>query len=165
MTDSLSIRRDRVVTIRYDLYSSTGELYESNRSDSAGQALLYGHGGLLAGLEKALLGKAAGDELDLELSPELAFGHRDDSLQQRISKKHFTNPKRLAVGQIAALRTREGTRQVTVVKVGAKMVDVDLNHPRAGETLRVVATVESVREATPQELAHGHAHGAGGHNH
>ena len=85
MTDSLSIRRDRVVTIRYDLYSATGELYESNRSDSAGQALLYGHGGLLAGLEKALLGKAAGDELDLELSPELAFGHRDDSLQQRIS--------------------------------------------------------------------------------
>lgn len=163
--ESPRIQRDRVVSIRYELFSETGELYESNRQDSEPQALLYGHGGLLPGLEQALLGKLAGDEIDVQLTPEQAFGARDDTQQQRISKKHFANGKKLRVGQIATLQTRDGARQVTVIKVGAKMLDVDLNHPHAGENLRIKAQVESVRDATHEELAHGHAHGAGGHHH
>lgn len=165
MTDPLSIQHQRVVTIRYDLFSAQGELYESNRAAPEPQALLCGHGGVLPGLERALLGKHAGDEIDVELSPEQAFGVRDDSLTQRISKKHFANPKRLKVGDVAVLKTQQGARPVTVLKVGAKVVDVDLNHPRAGESLRILASVEAVREATQEELAHGHAHGSGGHHH
>ena len=165
LNEPLKVQRDRIVTLRYDLFSMQGELYESNRDSAEPQALLYGRGGVLPGLETALLGKAAGDALDIELAPEQAFGARDESRKQRISKKHFANPKHLKVGEVAVLQTREGARQVTVLKVGAKVVDVDLNHPRAGETLRLKVDVEAVREASAEELAHGHAHGAGGHKH
>jgi len=163
--NNLKVQRDRVVSIRYELFSEKGELYESNSQERDPQALLYGHGGVLPGLEQALLGATAGDQIDITLSPEQAFGARDETQKQRISKKHFANGKSLKAGQVATLQTREGARHVTVIKVGAKMLDVDLNHPHAGENLRVKAQVESVRDATREELAHGHAHGAGGHHH
>jgi FKBP-type peptidyl-prolyl cis-trans isomerase SlyD len=164
MTQSISIQRDRIVEIHYDLRDAADNLLETTREGPA-KLLLYGHGNLLAGLERALLGKSAGDNFDLQLPPAEAFGERQADLTQRVSKKHFRSPKRLRPGMQTMLQSRQGPRLVTVLKVGSSVVDVDLNHPRAGHTLNCSIDVISVRAATKEELAHGHAHGPGGHAH
>ncbi|MDA1076909.1 MAG: peptidylprolyl isomerase, partial [Proteobacteria bacterium] len=72
------------------------------------------------------------------------------------------DPRRLKPGQVTRLQTEHGSRPVTIVKVGSKMVDVDLNHPHAGATLRFNIHIHAVRKATREELSHGHAHGSHG---
>ena len=94
-----------------------------------------------------------------------AFGPRRENWTQRISKKHFARGTRFQPGASARLQTDQGMRTVTVIKVGNKFVDVDLNHPLAGRTVTVEIELLEVRDATAEEKAHGHAHGAGGHHH
>ena len=112
-----------------------------------------------------MLGKAAGESLNVTLPPERAFGLRDEKLKERLSKKYLKHVKRLSPGLITQVQTKNGPKPVTVLKVGSKVVDVDLNHPRAGQTLKFAIDVVSVRAATEEELAHGHAHAPGGHQH
>lgn len=160
----LAIAKDRVAEIHYTLYDAEGTELESTK-DNPAHAFLVGHRGILAGLEEALIGQKAGAKLDVTLPPERAFGLRDETLKDRMSKKYFKNANRLKAGMLTQVNTKTGPRPITIIKVGAKMVDVDLNHPRAGKSLRFDLEVVSVREATAEELSHGHAHGAGGHQH
>ena len=164
MTDALTIANNRVVEIHYTLHNEANEELESTH-DGAPRAFLVGHRGILAGVEEALLGKEPGDTLKVTLPPERAFGLRDESLKERMSKKYFKHAPRLKPGMITQVQTKNGPRPVTIVKVGSKVVDVDLNHPRAGDTLTFALEVVSVREATAEELSHGHAHAPGGHQH
>jgi FKBP-type peptidyl-prolyl cis-trans isomerase SlyD len=164
VTDALTIEKDRVVRVHYDIRDPAGELVESSR-DEAPFAVLHGHGALLPALENALVGHRAGDRVDLTLEPGDAFGERRADWTQRVSKKYFPNAARLKPGMQAQLQTEQGPRTVTVVKVGGKVIDVDLNHPLAGRTLRFELEVVDVREATPEEISHGHAHGPDGHHH
>jgi FKBP-type peptidyl-prolyl cis-trans isomerase SlyD len=127
--------------------------------------VLVGHRTLLRGLEQALEGHVAGDRISVTLPPEQAYGPRQDDRVRRVSKKYFAQPNRLRPGEVTRLRTEQGFRAVTVVKVGGKMVDVDLNHPYAGLTLHFDLEVLDVREASAEEIAHGHVHGPGGHHH
>ncbi|MFM8355516.1 MAG: peptidylprolyl isomerase [Gammaproteobacteria bacterium] len=101
----------------------------------------------------------------MALNPEQAFGERREDFVQRLSKKYLQNAARLKPGMQTTLQTKDGPRTVTVLKVGGKVVDVDLNHPLAGLALNFDLEVVDVRAATAEELAHGHAHGAGGHHH
>ena len=110
-------------------------------------------------MEQALTGRAAGDRFSITLEPTEAYGPRRDDAKQRVSKKYFADPKRLRPGLITQLRTEQGERSVMIIKVGVKMVDVDLNHPLAGRTLTFDIEVVDVREATAEEISHGHAHG------
>jgi len=158
------VAEDCVVEFHYTLHNSNDELLESTQGD-APRAVLVGHRGILAGVEEAMLGKQAGDKLDVTLPPERAFGLRDETLKERLSKKYLKHVKRLQPGLITQVQTKSGPRPVTILKVGSKVVDVDLNHPRAGQTLTFALEVVSVREATAEERAHGHAHGPGGHHH
>jgi len=87
-----------------------------------------------------------------------------DSIQ-RVPLKHLRARGRLRPGMVAAVETEHGARQVTVVKVGKFNADVDTNHPLAGRTLSFDIEVLEVRAASEEEIAHGHAHGAGGHHH
>ena len=93
-----------------------------------------------------------------------AYGSVKPDAIQRFSKKYFAQGNKLKVGQQTTLRTRESQQLVTVVKVGGKVVDVDLNHPLAGKTLNFDIEIKEVRAATPSEIAHGHDH-QGGHEH
>lgn len=161
---NLTIANNTVVEFHYKLHDENDELLESTEGD-APRAVLIGHRGVLAGVEEAMLGKVAGDSLNITLPPERAFGLRDDSLKERLSKKYLKHVKRLAPGVITQVQTKNGPKPVTILKVGSKVVDVDLNHPRAGQTLKFAIEVVSVREATKEELAHGHAHAPGGHHH
>jgi FKBP-type peptidyl-prolyl cis-trans isomerase SlyD len=116
----------------------------------------------VAGLESELRGRRAGDELTVTVAPEDAYGARDPTAVQRVPIKHLVRPGKLAVGKVVAVNTSVGPRRATVLKVGRFNVDVDLNHPLAGKTLIFDVKVLDVREATSEEIAHGHAHGPGG---
>lgn len=163
-TETPVIAKNSVVEFHYTLHNAEGELLESTAGDNP-RAFLVGHRGVLAGVEEAMLGKTAGESLSVTLPPERAFGLRDESLKERLSKKYLKHVKRLTPGLITQVQTKNGPKPVTILKVGSKVVDVDLNHPRAGQTLTFAIDVVSVRDATPEELSHGHAHGPGGHHH
>jgi FKBP-type peptidyl-prolyl cis-trans isomerase SlyD len=126
---------------------------------------LHGQGGLLPGLESALEGKQVDDNLEVTLTPDQAFGERSPDAEQRIPLKHLGGAKQWQPGMTATVNTQQGHRQVTIIKVGHTMATVDTNHPLAGKTLTFNLTVAEVREASAEELHHGHAHGPGGHHH
>ena len=129
--------------------------------------MLYMHGrkGLFQALEDVLEGKQSGDRVEVTLTPEQAYGERQDSPFQRIPIKHLMPKKKPRMGDVFQVNTEDGPRQVVIQKIGKFNVDVDTNHPLAGKSLRFEIEISDVREATEEELAHGHAHGAGGHQH
>ena len=158
------IERDRVVRFHYSFAGDGGEVIESSREREA-VAVLQGHGNIVRGVDEALAGRAAGDSFQVTVAPEEGYGRRIDGRTQRVPKKHVRGPKRLKPGDQVILETNQGVRDVTVLKVGRTVVDVDLNHPLAGQTLVFDIEILEVREAQPEELAHGHVHGPGGHGH
>ncbi|HEY6984683.1 MAG TPA: peptidylprolyl isomerase [Rhodanobacteraceae bacterium] len=161
----MKIEPKKVVVFHYTV-SEGGERFESSHDRGEPLAFLVGSGGLIPGLEKALLGREAGERFDVSVEPGEAYGDRRENFTQRVPKKYFQDAEHLKPGMLTVLSTREGgRRQVTVQKVGSSVVDVDLNHPLAGKTLRFDVEITDVRDATPEELAHGHAHGVGGHGH
>ena len=108
--------------------------------------------------------REAGDSFGVDVAAADAYGERRDGLTQRVPKKHFGN-QRLVPGQQVVLQTNFGPRAVTIQKVGMSVVDVDLNHPMAGKDLHFDVEIVDVREASPEEIEHGHVHGEGGHHH
>ncbi|WNO61889.1 peptidylprolyl isomerase [Rheinheimera sp. MMS21-TC3] len=167
----MQISKDTVVQFHYVLSDITSgqkvELENSNKKSNSDGPLLYlhGHQQMLAALEQAMEGKQAGDELDINLTPEQAYGERDENAIQSVQVKHLMGAKKWKVGMTAVVQTEHGQRQVTIVKMGMFKADVDTNHPLAGKSLNFLINITSVRPATTEELAHGHAHGEGGHNH
>ncbi len=130
---------------------------------------LHGHKQMIPGVEAALEGKQAGEKFSVTVAPGQAYGERNQNAIQRISISHVVNPTKRPIkfkpGMVVQVNTNEGPRMVVVVKAGLKTLDVDLNHPLAGKTLTFDLEVVSVRDATPEEIEHGHAHGVGGHQH
>jgi FKBP-type peptidyl-prolyl cis-trans isomerase SlyD len=159
----MEIKKNSVAMMQYQLRNEAGELLE-NAYENDPVAVLQGQGNVIRGLDSALLGHSAGDQFDVSVRPEDGYGLRQDDQIQRVSKKYFAKAKKLKPGMQTSLRTEEGTRLVTVVKIGGKVIDVDTNHPLAGQTLDFKVRITEVRDATPQEIAHRHAH-ADGHDH
>lgn len=164
----MQISADKVVSFHYNLNDVDGSLLESSY-DADPTLYLHGHGNILASLEDALEGKAEGDKITATLTPDQAYGDRKEGAVQRIPIKHLHNhaaiKNKLKPGSRVSVNTQHGPWEAVVLKVGKFNVDVDSNHPLAGKTLTFEIEVKAVREASAEELAHGHAHGAGGHNH
>ena len=160
----MNVSRDKVVRFHYELRDASGAELESTR-DREPHTILYGCGNIISGLERAMEERAAGDRFEVSVRPEEAYGLRRDGWTQRVSKKHLRGPKRFAPGMQVSLDTRRGFRTVTVLKVGSKFVDIDLNHPLAGVTLHFDVEIVEVRDAEQEEIAHGHVHGPGGVGH
>jgi FKBP-type peptidyl-prolyl cis-trans isomerase SlyD len=158
------VENRKVVAFHYTLTNDRGEELESSRERQP-MSYLHGAHNILPGLEKALAGKSAGDRLQVTLPPAEAYGERDPSRLQRIPAKHFTNPRAIRPGEQITLKTRQGQVPATVVKVGRFNIDIDSNHPLAGQTLTFDLEITDVREASAEEIAHGHAHEGGGHHH
>lgn len=158
--------KNHVIRFHYSVYAGP-EGSEPLESSFAREPLtvLLGHGGVIPGLERALIGKSQGERFEVEVTAAEAYGELREGFRQRVPKKYFREPGSLRAGMQTVVGTDQGPRLVTVVKVGMSVVDVDLNHPMAGKDLRFDIEVVEVREATPEELAHGHAHGPGGHQH
>lgn len=108
--------------------------------------------------------REAGESFSVDVTAADAYGERRDGLTQRVPKKHF-GAQKLVPGQQVVLNTNFGPRAVTIQKVGMSVVDVDLNHPMAGKDLHFDVEIVEVREASQEEIEHGHVHGDGGHHH
>lgn len=160
----MQVEEKKVVGIHYKLTDDDGKVLDS--SENADPLMfIYGIGMLIPGLEKALLGKAKGDQLNVSIAPVDAYGERDDQLTQSVPKSQFDEPEKLQVGMQFQVETEQGVLVVTVTEVNDQDVKIDGNHPLAGVNLNFDVTVEEVREATQEELDHGHVHGPGGVQH
>jgi FKBP-type peptidyl-prolyl cis-trans isomerase SlyD len=158
----MNIQKDTIVTIRYRVSDAQGKLIDEAKEPTS--YLHGGYGNTLAKIEAALEGQQAGYQTTLQLQPADAFGERDESLLQTIARKDF--PPGVKVGGQLMGRDADGAEQAfTVVKIKGDTVFLDGNHPWAGKTLRFSLKVIDVRAATPEEIAHRHAHGAHGHHH
>ena len=160
----MTIQQNKAVSFHYTLTNQAGEQLESSR-DGEPMSYLHGANNIIPGLEKAMAGKSSGDAFQVTVEPAEAYGERSEANIQRISAKLFKNLKKLLPGQIVGLQTRQGPMQVTVVKVGRFNVDVDANHPLAGQALTFDVKVMDVRDASDEETTHGHVHGPGGVDH
>ena len=160
----MKIEKDRVVRFHYAVAEAGQEAVENSKDGGQPLAILFGHGNIIPGLEKAMEGKEAGDSFKATVPANEAYGERRDGLTQRIPKKHF-GAQKLEPGMQVVLQTNFGPRAVTIQKVGMSVVDVDLNHPMAGKDLDFDIEIVEVREASAEELEHGHVHGDGGHHH
>ena len=157
--------KDKVIALHYTL-TVDGEKVESSHESGQPLWVLLGHGQLIPGLEKALDEHAVGDTLQVEIPPAEGYGERQEDQIQRVPKKYFQNGNRLKPGMVTVLSLKEGgQRAVTVHKVGMSTVDVDVNHPMAGKTLHFDVKVEDLRDATEEEIQHGHAHPPGAEAH
>jgi len=159
------IAHDKVVLIHYTLTDDAGKVLDSS-SGGDPLAYLHGQGNIISGLEKALEGRQAGDKLNVRVEPAEGYGVRDDSLVQQVPRRAFGSVKDVQAGMQFHAQTSQGQmRVVTVTRVQGDMVTVDGNHPLAGEVLNFDVEVTEVRDATGEELEHGHVHGPGGHHH
>ena len=159
----MKIAKDSVVRFHYTVSEVGQESLESSK-DREPLAILYGHGNIIPGLETAMLDREAGASFGVDVPAADAYGEKRDGLSQRVPKKHF-GAQKLEPGMQVVLQTNFGPRAVTIQKVGMSVVDVDLNHPMAGKDLHFDVEIVEVREASAEELEHGHVHGDGGHHH
>lgn len=160
----MQIAQNTVVQIHYTLKNAAGDVIDT----SAGQeplAYLHGGGNIVEGLESALAGKTVGDKLDVTVEPERGYGERREDLVQDVERSNFVGVEEIEVGMQFLAQTPWGEQPVTVIAVADDSVQLDGNHPLAGETLNFSVEVVDVRQASEEELQHGHAHGEGGHHH
>jgi FKBP-type peptidyl-prolyl cis-trans isomerase SlyD len=162
--DKATIADGKVVTLDYVLRDDEGTELDSSAS---GEPLCYLHGAgnVLPGLEAGLVGHALGDHLEIVVDPEEGFGEHDPRGIQRVSRDTFPPDTPLRVGLEFEAEGPDGDAILgRVLEVSDDEVTIDLNHPLAGVTLCFDVTVAAVRDATSEELAHGHPHGADGHH-
>ena len=160
----MKVIENAVVVIDYTLTDNDGEVIDS--SEGAGPlAYLQGAGNIIPGLETALLDKEAGDKIQASIEPKDAYGERVEDMKQEVPKELFGGIDNIEVGMQFESETDAGPVMVTVVEMGEEMITVDGNHPLAGVHLNFDVTVREVREASKEELEHGHVHGEGGHHH
>lgn len=161
----MQIANDKVVSIHYTLTNDKGETLDSSAGHEP-MAYLQGHMNIIPGLEKALEGKAVGDKVNAVIPPEEAYGPRNDTMVEEVSKEMFQGVDEIAPGmQFHAQNGQGGMQIITVVSVADDKVTIDGNHPLAGETLTFDVEVMDVREPSAEELEHGHVHGPEGHEH
>src|SRR5262245_39964669 len=157
--------RDKVVTIHYTLRDDKGQIIDSSRG---GDPLdyLHGHGGIVPGLERALNGKGVGDVVQISVLPKDGYGEPVGTGPRSVPRDAFPDDVDLAVAMQFFAPGPTGTPiQVWVTSVHHDHVHVDVNHPLAGATLHFDVEVMAIRDATADELSHGHAHGHDGHHH
>jgi len=160
----MSIQKDSVVTLHYTLKDDAGKVIDTSDGGEP-LAYLHGRGNLVAGLERELTGKAAGDKLTVQITPADGYGEFDAALVQRVPRRQLKGIAKIYVGLKLHAQTAEGPREVTVTQVLGDTVTIDANHRLAGKNLNFTVDITAIREATAEELEHGHVHGDHGHHH
>jgi len=160
----MQIGDQKVVTLHYTLTDNDGKVID--KSEDSSFAYLHGASNIIPGLEDALTGKSAGEEMSVSVSPEQAYGVRDESMMQQVPKNMFEDSSQIAVGtQFHAQGPNGEMLVVTVMEVKEEHVVVDGNHPLAGVELNFDVKIIEVRDASEEEVEHGHIHGPEGHHH
>lgn len=159
----MQVSDSKVVLFHYTLTNAKGELLDTSEGNNP-LGYLHGRGHIISGLERALEGRSAGDKINVTLSPDEAYGERDEELVQRVQRSAFQGVDSIEPGMQFQARYPEGPQTVTVTKVDGDEVTIDANHPLAGETLTFDVEIAEVREPTAEELQHGHVHSHDGHH-
>jgi len=160
----MQVQKNKVVAIDYTLTDAKGAMIDSS-SNHGPLYYIQGIGNLIPGLEKELEGKKAGDNIKVKIDAKDGYGERNDSLCQDVPKAQFESTEALEVGMQFEVETEQGELVVSVTKINGDTVTVDGNHPLAGVELHFDVTIKEIRDASAEELAHGHVHGPGGHHH
>ena len=159
----MKIARERVALFHYTLKNDDGEILDTSEGE-APMAYLHGEHNIVEGLENAMEGREAGDQFEVSVEPAGAYGEYDENLVQPVPREQFGDHP-VEVGNQFHADTAIGPRIVTVVAVHEDQVVIDANHSLAGENLHFKVEIVEVREATKDELDHGHVHGEDGHHH
>ena len=160
----MKIAEKHVVTLNYTLKDNDDNIID--KSEDGSFCYLHGASNIIPGLENALTGKASGDELSVSVDPEEGYGPRDDARIQEVPRDAFPPEPVIEPGMQFNAEGPDGQAvMVTIAKVEGDSVTVDGNHPLAGVTLNFDVSIADVREASAEELEHGHVHGPGGHQH
>ena len=160
----MQIAERTVASFNYTLTNDAGEIIDTSNG-RAPLAYLHGYHNIVPGLEKEMEGKRVGDKFDVVVAPEEGYGLPNPMLIQTVPREAFQGVDTIEVGMEFQAQTPQGPLSVVVSKVDADEVTVDGNHPLAGKTLHFAVEVTDVRDASLEELAHGHVHGEGGHHH
>ncbi|WP_076420322.1 peptidylprolyl isomerase [Colwellia sp. UCD-KL20] len=162
----MKITANKVAVIHYAVSNGEDTLIDSSY-DHEPLSIIHGTGYLIPGLENALEGHEVGDKFEVTVSPEEGYGERFDDYVQTVPKEMFAEIEDLAVGAQLRATTDDGEQTVIVVDITDSTITVDGNHPLAGIELKFEVEVLEVRDATEDELTHGHVHGegSGGHTH
>jgi len=158
------IAENNVVTLHYTLTDDEGTVLD--KSNDGSFLYLHGASNIIPGLENVLTGKHSGDELNVTVAPEEGYGERDDARREEVSRDMFPSDSEIKPGVQFHAEGPEGQMiTVTVIDVSDDTVTIDGNHPLAGVQLNFDVKIIDIREATAEELEHGHAHGPDGHPH
>jgi FKBP-type peptidyl-prolyl cis-trans isomerase SlyD len=160
----MQVIHNSVVVIHYTLRNDAGEVIDSSSGNDP-LAYLHGNGNLIPGLEREISGKQAGDKFSVRIAPEDGYGLQNESLIQQVPRNAFGANTAISVGMQFHAQSNHGEHTVTVTQVADDMITVDGNHPLAGQHLNFEVEIQEVREASQEELEHGHVHGPGGHHH
>ena len=153
----MKIEKNKVVSINYTLTDSKG--IKLDTSEGRGPLnFIHGNGHIIIGLEEALEGKLKGDKLAVSIVPEKGYGLKNDDMIQKIPRGQFDASQPIETGMQFNAQAEDRTIVVTVTKVEDDFITIDANHPLAGETLNFDVEVMNVREASADELSHGHVH-------
>jgi FKBP-type peptidyl-prolyl cis-trans isomerase SlyD len=153
-----------IASFHYTLTDSTGEVIDSSEGREP-LAYLHGAHNIVPGLEKAMAGHKTGDKFEVEVSPAEGYGEHIERLVQTLPRAAFHGVDPIQPGMQFTAQGNRGPMNVTVTSVSDEEVTVDGNHPLAGQKLHFAIEVTDVREASVEEVLHGHVHGAGGHEH
>ena len=157
----MQIANDKVVSFDYTLTNDAGDVIDSSQG---GEPLVYLHGGqnIIPGLECALEGKVSGDALTVKIEPADGYGEYNETLTQVVPASMFQGVESIEAGMQFQAETSDGMQVVRIASVDGDDVTIDGNHPLAGERLNFDVNVMEVRDASAEELEHGHVHGEGG---
>jgi len=156
----MKIESNKVIKMHYAVSDNEDTLIDSSYDDKP-LAVIHGTGYLIPGLEDALIGHQVGDKFEVAVTAAQAYGERFDDYVQTVPKAMFESIEDLAVGTQLRATTDDGEQTVIVIDVQEDEITVDGNHPLAGIDLKFDVEILEVRDATEEELAHGHVHGEG----
>ena len=156
----MNVQKDKVVEMHYTLKDDSGEVIDSSIGNEP-MPFIQGHGNIIPGLEKALEGMKVGESCDVSVKPEDAYGvHYPDAIQD-VPMEAMKAVEDLKVGMELQSKDNQGNAFIVrVTEIKDDSVKVDANHPLAGETLHFNVSIENIREASKDELEHGHVHSA-----
>ncbi|NIC07813.1 FKBP-type peptidyl-prolyl cis-trans isomerase [Billgrantia bachuensis] len=160
----MQIAQNSVVAFHYTLTNDAGEVLDSSEGRQP-LTYLHGAGNIIPGLEKQLEGREAGEKLNVSVSPEEGYGEVQPQLVQEVPRDAFQGVEAVEPGMQFQAQTQGGPLMVTVTQVEGDTVTVDGNHPLAGQKLNFDVEIAEVREASQEEIEHGHVHGEGGVEH
>ncbi len=154
----MEISNNKVVIMDYTLTNGSGEVLDTSEGRQP-LAYIHGMGHIITGLEEALQGKMTGERIKAVIAPEDAYGTRSEELIQTVPITNFQDPDAVKEGVQFQASDADGMHIATVTKVTGDEVTLDMNHPLADETLHFDVEIKEVRDATEEELSHGHSHG------